>query len=331
MAEIRDWAVIQAEGLSKLFGHVRALDNVSFTVEPGEIVGFLGPNGAGKTTAMRILACIFPPTSGRARICGFDVLEHPLEVRRRIGYLPEVAPFYPDLTVSETLSFVCEMKGVPARRRREEIRKNMALCALEKVSHRLVGKLSKGFRQRVGLAQALLNDPPVLILDEPTLGLDPEQIIEIRNLIKNLKGDRTVILSTHILPEVSVTCQRVLIIHQGRIQAMDTPENLTAQLQAGQELTIRLGGPAEEVLASLRAIRGVLSVEEVLRRDHDIILTLKAEKGVPVGKEVAALAYHGGWELKELLSKTLSIEEIFLKVVTREKPVPSAGGESNPK
>jgi ABC-2 type transport system ATP-binding protein len=295
------------------------LDNVSFAVERGEIVGFLGPNGAGKTTAMRILSCIFPPTSGRARVEGFDVLEHPMEVRRRIGYLPEVAPFYPDLDVREYLRFVCEMKGVTLRNREREVRKNIALCGLEKVSHRLVGKLSKGFRQRVGLAQALVNDPPVLILDEPTLGLDPEQITEIRRLIKSMKGERTVILSTHILPEVSMTCQRVLIIHHGRIQAMDTPENLTAQLQRGQELVVKLGGPVEEILTSLGSIEGVTSIQEIERSDSEVTLSVQGVRGKPIGKEINALAYRGGWDLRELQSRVLSMEEIFLKLVTQEK------------
>ena len=311
--------MIEVENLSKHFGPVRALDDVSFAVEKGEIVGFLGPNGAGKTTAMRILCGVFPPTSGRARVGGFDLLEQPMEVRRLIGYLPEVAPFYPDLDVRTYLRFVAEMKGVTAENREREIARVIDQCGLGKVSQRLVGKLSKGFRQRVGLAQALLNDPPVLILDEPTIGLDPEQIIEIRRLIKNLKGQRTVILSTHILPEVSVTCQRVLIIHQGRIQAMDTPENLTAQLQGGQELTVKLSGPVDEILSAIRSLEGVTSVREVERRDTEVTLAVKGERGKAIGNEINRLAYCGEWELRELQSRMLSIEEIFLKIVTHEK------------
>ncbi len=218
--------MIEVENLTKYYGDRPAIDNITFRVEKGEILGFLGPNGAGKTTTMRILAGFFPPTSGIARVAGYDVVNNSIDVRRRIGYMPETIPLYKDMRVKEYLEFVAEVKGVPRKRRKSKIEKAMKECGTTEVYHRLIGKLSKGFQQRVGLAQALLHDPEVLILDEPTIGLDPKQIIEIRQLIKSLAGERTIILSTHILPEVSMTCQRVIIINEGKIIAMDTPENL---------------------------------------------------------------------------------------------------------
>ncbi|MDP7556183.1 MAG: ATP-binding cassette domain-containing protein, partial [Nitrospinota bacterium] len=223
--------MIQAENLTKFFGQTQAISNVSFSAAKGEILGFLGPNGAGKTTTMRLLSCFMPPTSGKARVAGYCVMNDSLEVRKRLGYLPENAPLYTHMTTRNYLHFVSEVKGIPAHERSRKVECVIGDCGLQEVSGRIIGVLSKGYRQRVGIAQALLNDPEVLILDEPTAGLDPKQIIEIRDLIKNLAGNRTIILSTHILPEVSMVCNRVIIINDGIIVAKDTPDNLMDQLQ----------------------------------------------------------------------------------------------------
>jgi ABC-2 type transport system ATP-binding protein len=221
--------MIEVEGLTKRYGDVTAIEDITFRVEKGEIVAFLGPNGAGKTTTMRVLTGFLPATEGKVAVCGFDVFDKPMEVKKRIGYLPEQPPVYNDMSVNEYLKFVAKIKGVPRAERSTAMERVIQRCALADVSHRIIGKLSKGYKQRVGLAQAMIHDPEVLILDEPTIGLDPKQIIEIRELIKSLSGAHTIILSTHILPEVTMICQRVLIISQGRIVADDTLENLTAQ------------------------------------------------------------------------------------------------------
>ncbi|HPP13531.1 MAG TPA: ATP-binding cassette domain-containing protein, partial [bacterium] len=256
--------MIEAKNLTKYYGRTKALDNVSFTVEKGEIVGLLGPNAAGKTTMMRILTCFLPATSGTARVNGYDVAEQPLEVQRSIGYLPERTPLYDELTVTEFLNFVAEVKGITSREeKKKRLGKVIEECGLSEVQHKLIAKLSKGFRQRVGLAQALVNDPPCLILDEPTIGLDPRQITETRRLIQNLAGNRTVILSTHILPEVSMTCQRVIIINEGRIVAIDTVENLTVRMQKVVEIRLEVEGDSEQVKKCLQEIDGVDTVELV--------------------------------------------------------------------
>src|SRR5437867_1239465 len=252
--------MIEASHLTKEFGSIRAIDDVSFSIPRGEIAGFLGPNGAGKTTTMRILAGIFPPTSGRASIAGFDTRSHGLEARRRLGYFPENAPYYPDLSVSVYLRTVGKLKGIESSRRPRDIDSVLDACGLRQVATRLVGKLSKGYRQRVGLAQALLGDPEVLILDEPTVGLDPEQVTEIRSLIRRLGGDRTIILSTHILPEVSMVCGRVVIINRGTVVAVDTPEALTRRLTGADRVAVTVRGPAREVERSLRQLPGVVGV-----------------------------------------------------------------------
>src|SRR5471032_2884078 len=223
--------MIKVEGLTKRYARTVAVDNISFEVEKGQIVGFLGPNGAGKTTTMRVLTCFLPPTEGTANVAGYDVLEHPEEVKKRIGYLPETPPLYPEMEVTEYLNFVGQLKGIPSGDIARRVDEVMGRCAIGDVRSKLIAKLSKGYRQRVGLAQAILHNPDVLILDEPTSGLDPKQIIETRELIKGLGGEHTIVLSTHILPEVSMTCGRVVIINKGRVVAEDTPENLTHRLQ----------------------------------------------------------------------------------------------------
>jgi len=252
---------IEVENLSKFYGPARGIEDVSFSVKKGEIMGFLGPNGSGKTTTMRILTCFFPPTGGTARICGTDILNDSFSVRQKIGYLPENVPLYTDMPVFSYLNFFAEIKGIPARRKKSKVDEVIQRCELQSVSHRLIRKLSKGFRQRVGIAQALLNDPEVLILDEPTVGLDPKQIIDIRSLIKGLGGSQTVILSTHILPEVSMTCDRVIIMHQGKLIAVDTPADLTKRLQQTPKIILKAEGPTGDILRTIGTIEGITSID----------------------------------------------------------------------
>jgi len=312
--------MIEVENLTKYYGDRPAIDNITFRVEKGEILGFLGPNGAGKTTTMRILAGFFPPTSGTARVAGYDVVNNSIEVRRRIGYMPETIPLYKDMRVKEYLEFVAEVKGIPRKRRKSKIEKAMKECGTTEVYHRLIGKLSKGFQQRVGLAQALLHDPEVLILDEPTIGLDPKQIIEIRQLIKSLAGERTIILSTHILPEVSMTCQRVIIIHEGKILAMDTPENLNKQLQKLTQILLQVEGPPEEVSRQLGKVDGVVKVtrrEEVSTGVWNYIV--ESSKDLDIRKELVQTLFSHQWGLLEFRPLGMSLEDIFVKLVTTEE------------
>lgn len=311
--------MIEVEGLTKYYGNYHALKGVTFSVGKGEILGFLGPNGAGKTTTMRILTCFFPPTSGKAKVAGFDVFEEPLEVRKRIGYLPENVPLYKDMTVEDYLAFAAGIKGVDSRNVKKAVAKAMDECVLTDVSYKLIGELSKGYRQRVGLAQALVNDPEVLILDEPTIGLDPKQIIEIRKLIKNLAGRRTVILSTHILPEVSMTCQRVVIINDGRVVAVDTPQNLTSNIHGANRFSVKIDGPSQHVIKELETIQGV---EKVIKKDASTNgigeYIVESIKGRDIRKEIAPCIVNKGWALLELKPHEMSLEDIFVKLVTKE-------------
>ncbi len=240
--------MVEVVGLTKFYGEVKALEEVTFDVRRGEILGFLGPNGAGKTTTMRILTGFLSPTSGTAKVAGYDVVENSLEVRRLTGYLPETVPLYNEMRVRDYLGYMARIRGVPRRRIRERVDDVVGRCGLTEVANRLIGHLSKGYRQRVGIAQALVHDPQVLILDEPTIGLDPVQVREVRQLIKSMAGERTIILSTHILPEVSMTCERVLIIHKGRIVAEDTPEGLSRRLQQSERILVRLARPPSQPL-----------------------------------------------------------------------------------
>ncbi len=260
--------MIQVDHLTKHYGPVTAIHDVSFSVEEGRIVGFLGPNGAGKSTTMKILSCFMPASGGSARVAGYDVFSQSLEVRQRIGYLPENAPLYPDLSVASYLDFVAEIKGVGRTARRARVADVMDRCFITDMQHRLIGKLSKGYRQRVGLAQALLGDPDVLILDEPTIGLDPAQIAQIRSLIRSLAGRHTVILSTHILPEVSMVCDGVIIINRGRVVAQGTESELVQQVFPTARVEVRVGGTSPDAAAAaLRAVPGVLAVEPLAARD----------------------------------------------------------------
>ncbi|MBF0368453.1 MAG: ATP-binding cassette domain-containing protein [Magnetococcales bacterium] len=309
--------MIEVQGLTKEFGPHRAIEDITFSAEKGEVVGFLGPNGAGKTTTMRILTCFFPPTRGKASICGFDCFEDSLEVRRRIGYLPETVPLYRDMVVRDYLEFVGGIKGLSARDVKQNVNQVIDECGVEGVAHKRVSEISRGYRQRVGLAQALVNNPEVLILDEPTVGLDPRQILEIRKLIKNLAGKRTVILSTHILPEVSMICGRVIIVNQGRLVAVDTPDNLTAQLQKSTRLRIRISGEPKEVMATLSQVSGVKEVTADPAEARCYLVKTTGDEGV--GKRIAPAIINKGWDLIEMRADKMSLEEVFIKLVTQEE------------
>jgi ABC-2 type transport system ATP-binding protein len=309
--------MIEVEHLTKYYGLNAAIEDVTFRAEKGEILGLLGPNGAGKSTTMRILTGFMPPTSGTARVAGYDVVENSLEVRRRIGYLPENVPLYTDMTVSAYLDFVARAKQVPART--ESVEWAMEAARVDHVAGNIIGRLSKGYRQRVGLAQALLGDPEVLILDEPTVGLDPNQIIETRSLIKELGGDRTIVLSTHILPEVSMVCGRVVIINRGSVVAVDTPEGLTRRLAGGDRVAMVVRGPAREVQQRLSRVRGVQSIDVAPGVDGAVRVEVDVKGHQDVREQLAAAVVTTGWGLLELRSHSLSLEDIFRQLTTSEE------------
>jgi ABC-2 type transport system ATP-binding protein len=316
--------VIEVQHLTKRYGRVTAVDDVSFRVERGEILGFLGPNGAGKTTTMRVLTGYMPATSGRALVAGFDVFEQPLEAKRRTGYLPETPPLYPEMTVREYLSFVSEIKGIPSGERKGRVDTAMERTRVADMASRHCGKLSKGYRQRVGLAQALIHNPDVLILDEPTAGLDPKQIIETRELIKQLAGDHTIVLSTHILPEVSQTCQRVVIINRGRVVAVDTPDNLTRRLSGSETMYVQLDAVGDAAGPTLADLPGVTRVQEVDRHGGTLGFEVESEPGRDVRRDLARAVVTAGWGLLELRPVRMSLEDIFLQLTTEERPIGEA-------
>jgi gliding motility-associated transport system ATP-binding protein len=310
--------MIQVEHLTKRYGPTVAVSDVSFEVQKGEVLGFLGPNGAGKTTTMRVITGYLPPTEGKVRVAGFDVLEDPIEAKRRTGYLPESPPVYPDMTVTEYLGFVARIKAVPRAEVKKRVDEVSEKCAVTDVCDRQIGKLSKGYRQRVGLAQALIHNPEVLVLDEPTAGLDPKQIIETRELIKNLAGQHTVVLSTHILPEVSKTCQRVVVINRGQVVAVGTPDDLTHRLQGYETIVVIAEGPAAEIMDKLQRVEGVNLVEPRDAAGERVTLELHAERGKDVRPEVARAVVEAGWKLFEIKTSGLSLEEIFLQLTTKD-------------
>jgi len=310
--------MIEVENLSKRYGPTLAVSGVSFNVQKGEVLGFLGPNGAGKTTTMRVITGFLPPTEGKVRVAGYDVVGEPLEAKRRTGYLPETPPVYPDMTVSEYLAFVGRIKGVSRRDLKTRLDGIIERCAVTDVRNRQIGKLSKGYRQRVGLAQALIHNPDVLVLDEPTAGLDPKQIIETRELIKGLGGQHTVILSTHILPEVSKTCQRVVVINAGLIVAVGTPDELTRRLQGFETVLVTVEGPAAEIMEKFQRVGGVNWVEPRDAHDGRVTLEVHSEKEKDVRAELARATVESGWKLYELKTSGLSLEEIFLKLTTKD-------------
>jgi len=311
--------MIEVERLTKHYGPVTAIRDVSFSVAPGQIVGFLGPNGAGKSTTMRILACFMPASSGSARVAGYDVFRESLEVRRRIGYLPENVPLYTEMRVGPYLEFVAEVKGVSRSDRRRRVADVMDRCRVDDVQNRLIGTLSKGYRQRVGLAQAIVSDPEVLILDEPTIGLDPRQITEIRSLIKSLAGQHTVILSTHILPEVSMVCSGVIIINKGAVVAQGPIDSLVDQFFPTARVEVEIVGPPPAVRDRIRGISGVLSVEDQMVANGAARYVVEAARGRDVRAEIFKLAAQQQWDLLELRRVGMTLEEVFIRIVAGEE------------
>ena len=325
--------MVEVQHVSKRYGALTAVDDVSFSVEQGEILGFLGPNGAGKTTTMRILTGYLPATEGRVRVAGFDVFEQPIEAKRRTGYLPETPPLYPEMTVAEYLRFVARINGVPARDRQTRVGSAMERTSIADMADRYCGKLSKGYRQRVGLAQAILHNPDVLILDEPTAGLDPRQIIETRKLITELSGDHTIILSTHILPEVSQTCQRVVIINKGRLVAVDTPDNLTARLQGSQTLYLQVDTLGADPVPVLEGLAGVGVVTLIDKRDDVAGYHIESGGGNDIRRELSRSIVTNGWGLLELRPQQMSLEDVFLQLTTEDvatdAPAPAGTGNDD--
>ena len=316
--------MIKVEGLTKRYARTVAVDNISFEVEKGQIVGFLGPNGAGKTTTMRVLTCFLPPTAGTAQVAGFDVLEQPLEVKKRIGYLPESPPLYPDMEVTEYLTFVGMLKGLARADVPKRVNEVCDRCAISDVKQKLIGKLSKGYRQRVGLAQAILHNPDVLILDEPTSGLDPKQIIETRELIRSLAGDHTIILSTHILSEVEHSCERVIIINHGKLVAQDTVTNLTNRLRGSESVAVEVAAANgnlnhAEVRQRLEQVAGVSRVVLKDTKDNHCSFEVESMQGRSIRAEVARAVVKAGWDLNELRPVGFSLEDIFLQLTAAEK------------
>jgi ABC-2 type transport system ATP-binding protein len=318
--------LIEVEHLTKSYGQARAVNDISFQVERGEILGFLGPNGAGKTTTMRVLTGYLPASSGTARIAGYDVFEQSMEVRKRIGYLPETPPLYPDMSVGDYLAFVARIKGVPAGDIGRRLEEAMRMANILDKRYELIKRLSRGYKQRVGIAQAIVHNPDVVILDEPTVGLDPNQIKEVRHLIKGLAGEHTIILSTHILPEVEMTCDRVVIINKGRIAAVDTTENLTTQLKGGERVQVKIRGSQETIRKTLEKIEAVKHVELSPSDDSDVVgATIESEQGMDLRPQIAARVVGSGLDLLELRAVKLSLEDIFMQLTTEEKSVVDAG------
>ena len=312
--------MIEVDSVTKSYGRTVAVEGVSFRVEKGEILGFLGPNGAGKTTMMRILTCFMPPSSGRAVVAGFDCFTDPLEVKRRIGYMPESAPLYREMKVAEFLDFAARVKQLKGKKRAEQTKKVMEQTATSDVSQKLIGKLSKGYRQRVCLAQALLGDPEVLILDEPTAGLDPRQLIDIRRLIKSLAGERTIILSSHILPEVSLVCDRVVIINKGKVVAEDSPKNLTLQRQSENIIQLTVAGIPEQAEKLLAAVQGVRAVNAAgSPKAEECIFEVTTDRETDIRRELAAAIVNSGLGLLEIAQKQMSLEDIFVDLITEEE------------
>ncbi|HAK36851.1 MAG: ATP-binding cassette domain-containing protein [Nitrospinaceae bacterium] len=309
--------MIEVEQLSKSYGPREAIRNLSFQIEKGEVVGFLGPNGAGKSTTMNILSCIMPASSGSVKICGFDVFEQTLEIRKLIGYLPETPPLYSDMVVSDYLTFAARLRNVPSGKAQSAVEQAVEKCSLQDVSNRIIGRLSKGYQQRVGIAQALVHDPDILILDEPTIGLDPIQIIEIRKLIQDLASSHTIILSSHILPEITQICKRVIIISDGEIAAVDSLESLTTRLHKGERLILKVRQNDSDIIEKLRALNQVNTVVE----QETGQFTIDCEPGSNIQETVAKLALDNNWGIVELKQASMTLEDIFLKLTLEENEV----------
>ena len=315
--------MITVKDLTKRYARTIAVDEISFNVVKGQIVGFLGPNGAGKTTTMRMLTCFLPPSSGTASVAGFDVLEKPLEVKKRIGYLPETPPIYPEMETTEYLEFVGKLKGLSGSDLQKRVEYVCERCAIADVKNKLLGKLSKGYRQRVGLAQAIIHNPDVLILDEPTAGLDPKQINETRDLIKSLAGDHTIILSTHILPEVEQTCEQVIIINKGKLVATDSVRNLQARARGAESVLVEVAGRngsleipiVQHKLEQLGGVSRVVFKQEI---DSRVVFEVESQKGRLVRGDLARAVVESGWDLNELRPAAMSLEEIFLQLTQND-------------
>jgi ABC-2 type transport system ATP-binding protein len=314
--------MIEIRNLTKNYGTIKAIHNVDFTVDKGEVLGFLGPNGAGKTTTMNIITGYIPSSEGTVKVCGYDIMENPREVKKHIGYLPEQPPVYLDMTVSDYLDFVADLKLVDKKRKKNHIDDIMDMVKIGEHRGRLIKNLSKGYRQRVGLAQALIGSPDVLILDEPTVGLDPKQIIEIRNLIKGLGKVHTIILSSHILPEVSAVCDRVVIINKGEIAAIDTPENLSKSFGSASRLSVTIVGPKNSVMSSIKELDGVKYVEKNKEKEKDAInYLIESDSSIDIRQPLFFTMAKLGYPIIELRSEGMSLEDIFLHIVTEEEEV----------
>ena len=311
--------MIQASQLTHYYGPQPAIEDVNFGVKRGEVLGFLGPNGAGKTTTMRILTGFMPPTQGKVTLAGFDVVEQSLEVRRRIGYLPETVPLHTEMAVTSYLKYMGTLRGMPARQIKRRVGEVIDVCRLQDYHKTIIGKLSKGCRQRVGIAQAILHEPEVLVLDEPTIGIDPIQVVETRRLIQELGKEQTVVLSSHILPEVNMICERVLIIHEGKIVAEDTPGNLAQRLQGSDQLQVEIGGPVADVLAVLRRVNGVTEVTHQTQQRGRNLFTVKVDRGRDLRDEISRAVVSNGWSLLSMQLVSMSLEDIFLRLTTHEE------------
>ena len=310
--------VIEAESLTKYYGNFLAIEDVSFTVKKGEIVGFLGPNGAGKTTTIRILTGFMPPSRGVAHVAGFNIRTQSLEARKRIGYLPESVPLYREMTVKSFLRFSAAIRGVTGRQKEDRIKDVIHLCRLDDYARSPIVKLSKGYRQLVGIAQAIVHEPDVLIMDEPTIGIDPRQVVHIRKLIKEYGRGHTVILSSHILPEVSMVCARIMVMDHGKIVAVDRPENLSARLEGAQRYEIEAAGPEQKVLASLRKVKGVVKAA-VERKGKTNRYIVESRHGKDIRDELSSAIVEGGFRLLGLKSQDMSLEDIFLRLTTKDR------------
>ena len=303
--------MIEVKNLTKRYGPTVAVDNVSFSAKSGEVLGFLGPNGAGKTTTMRVLTCYLSADEGNATVDGYDVFDQSVEVRKRIGYLPESAPLYTDMGVIDYLKFIAQVRAIPKSQRQQRTKEVIDICGLESVIQKDVGELSKGYRQRLGLAQSLIHDPPILIMDEPTSGLDPNQIIEIRNLIKEIGKEKMIIFSTHILPEVSATCSRILIINNGKIVANGSPESLADRAKGGQVVDITIRGPSDEIESKLQDLNFVNEFDRVNTVDGLFSYRIASEKGSNPAEELFQFVVQNGWSLTELRQESVSLEDVF--------------------
>ena len=312
--------MIELENVTKYFGDFPAITDISFKVEKGERVGFLGPNGAGKSTTMKVITGFMPPTTGKVTVAGYDIVGQSLQARRHIGYMPETVPLYTDMAVDDYLRFMGTIRGMKRDRIRRRIDDVIGICGLGDYRSSIIGKLSKGFRQRLGIAQSILHEPDILILDEPTIGIDPIQVVETRELIRSLGGEHTLIVSTHILPEVSTICERVIIIHEGQIVAVDTPDELGTRLRGGERIEVEVKGPRREVTQALQRVEGVRNVAR-LSGDESGVSAYAAEvdPAIDVSPKIASAIVGAGWELRRLESVTMSLEEIFLRLTTDEE------------